>query len=312
MRWAAPVAAVAFACAEPAVEAPAPAEPAVVRASVDKAVATTGDVITYTIEVDHEPGIEVQLPEVGAQIAGFRIVDVGGETAELRDRVVDSRWYKLRADLVGSYVLPEAVVQVRAGPEAEWSRLEASRIFVEVQSVLPADGEATDIRGLKPLRPPPPRAVPWALIAGAGGVVLLALLALGFLLRRRSRPEPPPRPAHELAFDALDALRGVDLDDPEAVRAWTFALSMVLRSYVEARFGLNATDLTSEEILQRCVSLPELAPEQRALLTAFVEATDRVKYAAHDPGPEAAEASFEHALQFVEATVPQPAPAEGA
>ena len=52
-----------------------PLPPVEVRATVDKAVATTGDRITYTVAVQHQPGIEVEIPEIGAEIAGLRIID---------------------------------------------------------------------------------------------------------------------------------------------------------------------------------------------------------------------------------------------
>ena len=130
---------------------------------VDRAVATTGDLITYRVEVDADPAYQVEIPEAGAEIAGFRIVDVGREEPlEKGGRVVRQQWYQLRADLVGSYVLPPVAVRYRRAGAAEtdpWQTQSTSEIFVEVESVLPTEGEATDIRGLKPLRevrPGPP------------------------------------------------------------------------------------------------------------------------------------------------------------
>ena len=75
-------------------------------------------------------------------------------------RRILERWYKLRADLVGSYVLPPVELAYRlaatagepAASETPAESVQTSEIFIEVQSVLPAGGEATDIRGLKPLR----------------------------------------------------------------------------------------------------------------------------------------------------------------
>jgi len=284
------------------------------QAMVDRAVATTGDLITYRIQVDADPAHEVEMPEAGAEIAGFRIVDVGqAEPREKGGRILRERWYQLRADLVGSYVLPpievgyreEAVAGAEPGP---WQTLVTSEIFVEVESVLPTDGEASDIRGLKPLREVRPP-VPWMLIISMVlGVALLGAGLFWYLRRRASRRElPPPIPAHELAFEALNRLRSTDFDDPEAVRLFYFQISEVIRAYVEGRFRLNATDLTTEEILARLAALDELVADQNHVLQEFLVDTDQVKFAHREASGRDIEGTYEQALGFVEATRPLPA-----
>jgi hypothetical protein len=291
------------------VEPPPPVE---ARAAVDKAVATTGDLITYTITVDHDPAYTVEIPEAGAEIAGFRIVDIGRVDPREEDgRVIEERWYQLRADLVGSYVLPPVTVGYHLQAEvseagdddaAQVQSIETSAIFVEVESVLPETGEATDIIEIKPLQPKTSR-IPWFWII-AGIVLLLALGVIGKLVWRRATKEAPPLPPHEIAFQALDALRGADFDDPEAVRRFYFAISEVERAYVEGRFGLNATDLTSDEIIARLDEINDLdaGPEQE--LRRFLVDTDQVKFAAHRASQEEIEQTYERALAFVEATRP--------
>ena len=289
-------------------EAGGTAEPPVeVRASVDRAVATTGDLITYRIVVDHDPSVEIALPDAGSEIAGFRIVDIGEEEPrEEGGRQVLERWYQLRADLVGSYVLPAVEVSFRpadAGPETPVETVAASRIFVEVESVLPADGEITDIRDIKPLREIE-RDRPWRWIAL--GSLLLALAAWGFYLwwRRRGEVEWAATPPHEAAFRALDELRALDLADPAQIRRFYFGLSEALRGYVEGRFGLNATDLTTEEIRERLIEVAGLAPEPRGAFERFLQDTDQVKFAHYQPEPREIEAIWERALGFVEVTRP--------
>ena len=338
--------------AEKPVQAAATKPPVEARSSVDRAVATTGDLITYRVTVEHDPGYEIDLPEPGADIAGFRIVDLGRDKPKtVGGRVVEERWYQLRADLVGSYVLPPVTVRYRraggavaagdaagkpaaGGPGAAPAgakaadgsaaaaggnssksaaggypdSVETSEIFVEVESVLPADGTAKDIRDIKPLvriaeRPP------WLVPAAAAlAIALLAAAGWWWWRRRRLAPAAPPRPAHEIAFAALDALRRTDFADLAEVRRYYFAVSEVLRAYVEARFGLNATDLTREEIH---AALPGVAGLDRAeadRLDRFLGATDGVKFAAQVPSEEEIRATYEDALSFVEATRTRPEP----
>ncbi len=301
----------ALGCSRESVE-PVPEidEPVEIEASVDRAVATTGDLITYRIRVEHSPEYEIEIPEPGAEIAGFRITDTRRESSELRSgRAVDERLFELRADLVGSYVLPPVAVRFRvlAGGESDgqavWDTVSTSEIFVEVESVLPSDGEASDIRGLKPLERRE-REIPWLWI-GVGAVVLALVSGLiVFLVRRRRGPVEVVIPPHEVAFSSLDALRETDFEDPEAVRRFYFSISEIIRFYVEGRFELNATDLTTEEIVVELPQVPDLAPSDNEQLRRFLASTDRVKFAHHEPPQVEIETTYEEALTFVEATKP--------
>jgi hypothetical protein len=294
------------------------------EAAVDRAVATTGDIITYRVAVDYADGFEVEIPEPGADIAGFRIVDAGREEPRReKGRVIEDRWYKLRADLVGSYILPPVSVGYRpraesvdgtaadtpdAGPP--WEMVETSAIFVEVESVLPGDGEATDVRDLKPLRRIE-SPIPWLWIVV--GVAALAALGVGlhyYLRYRRRALAVPLDPPHVIAFRALGALRDTDFGDPVAVRRFYFTISEVLRAYVEGRFGLNATDLTSEEIVAVLPVLDDLGDDHSRVLERFLADTDRVKFAEHQPSEGEIEGTYENALGFVESTLAAEEPPE--
>lgn len=322
MSWRSPLAValllVAGGCTERAAEPSDAVErpPVIAEASVDRAVATTGDLVTYTLEVEHAPGVELELPELGDDLAGLEIVERGAEGPEERGgRIFLSRWARLRVDLVGSYVLPAVDIAYRQpggdGEAGGEGSVATSAIFVEVASVLPEEGGADDIRDIKPLQPPPP-ALPWGWIAALLAAALLAALAVWLWRRRLERPAAPPLPAHEVARRALDELSGVDLDDSAAVRRLHFALSQIVRAYIEGRWGLNATDLTSEEIIASLAELSGLDGEHASSLRRFLLDTDRVKFADHAPRRDEIDATFERARHFVEATRPRPEPEPGA
>jgi len=284
-------------------------------ASVDKAIATTGDVITYRITLNYHPDVTVELPEIGSDIAGLRIIDFGRDKSPENDKRVEiTAWYQLRGDLVGSYILPSIKIpfQEGTGDDLQKGTIETSEIFLEIKSVLPKDGSATDIRGLKKLRRVK-NPTPWALYGAIGAAVVALLL---FLLWRKHKARPnivvPPAPAHEIAFEALNHLRQTDFSDHEAVRKYYFTLSGVVRTYVENRFGMNATDLTTEELVPLIQhELPVEAPLKNQL-RSFLQSTDAIKYAA-DAGQESdIERAYEQALSFVESTVPKPEPQEEA
>ena len=287
-------------------------EPAEIRASVDRAQATTGDIITYTVDVDHAPQIQVEVQEPGASIAGLRILDVGHDApATIGKRLRERRWYKLRADLVGSYVLPpvHAMFRDSSKPDELPQPLQSSEIFIEVKSVLPADGGVDDIQDIETLEVVHKR-LRWPWIAATAAAILAILGGLFWWWRRsqQGHQTAPTLPPHEEAFRALNRLRQTDFASLDAVRTYYFAISEVVRTYVEGRFGINATDLTTEEIFVRLADIAALPPPQRLNLRAFLTETDTVKYAAWVPDHEHIAKTYEEALSFVEATQPAPPP----
>ncbi len=172
--------------------------------------------------------------------------------------------------------------------------------------MLPEDGEAAGIRELKPLRQVETPTPWWQWSAAGTGAVLLGLLGAWLWRRRQQQAEMPPRPAHEIAFEALARLRQTDFEETEAMRQFHFEISEVVRGYVESRFTLNATDLTTEEITAMLDQVRGLAGDDNQRLRRFLAATDQVKFAAHEPSEEEITDTYEGALSFVEATRERP------
>jgi hypothetical protein len=318
--WAALCLAAAWGCGAPGVppaEDPG-GEPVQVRAGVDRATATIGDRVTFSLVITRPADLEVEVPEPAGELGGLRIEDRALEPARRAsrdDRVVERSTYTLVADRVGSYVIPR--LAVRYGEGEDGGSVETPEVFVEVASVLPDDeSELSDIRDVKPLHRLARR---WAVLLAAAAAALLAIALAAALWwwwrRRRAGATEPALAPHEVALRALECLWRTDFTDPEALRRYYFALSETLRAYVEGRFGLNATDLTTEEILGRIAELPALPPADADRLRGFLTATDRVKYAAVLPSRREIDATFRAAVSFVESTRPsaggEEAPAGG-
>jgi len=289
-------------CQQKAVDEVTASLPAVqTRSLVDKASITTGETLTFGVEVDHLPSIEIKIPEIGAQIAGLRIVDMGQDPIKERaGRTYQRRWYQLRADLVGSYILPSLTLTYEH--ENKRHALETSEIFLEVQSVLPEDGSAQDIRELKSVIRPKTKP-PWKWILLATIILLGTIIAWWRRQHKKTMAHiAPPIPAHEIAYRALNTLRQTDFTDTQALRQYFFAISEIIRLYVENRFGLNATDLTLEEIKCALKERQLLSPKEREALETFLEKTDRIKFAKEEIQETDVENVYEGALSFVEST----------
>ncbi len=139
------------------------------------------------------------------------------------------------------------------------------------------------------------------------GLLVMALLVpLVLWLRkkwRRAPPPAPPRPAHLIAFERLEALRarGIPAETEENQR-FAFELSEILREYFGNRYHFYSLEMTTTELLAR---LSELAPAGvgPAELEDFFEFLDLVKFAKAPLEPAEAGARLETGVDFVRRTL---------
>ena len=157
---------------------------------------------------------------------------------------------------------------------------------------------------LAPIAPPVP-VFPypaWMVILA----VVLLLVILGtvawFVIRRiRNRPQPPPPTARELALAALAKLR----DRITVVEPYPFSIEVsdVLRLFVTREFLVVATNQTSPEFLAAAARSPRFSEADKALLAAFLEKADLIKFARVHATAADSEQLLEQAVRFVEGGV---------
>ena len=107
------------------------------------------------------------------------------------------------------------------------------------------------------------------------GLGILGLFMAGIVLwnKRRMPPTGDDRivlSPEEVAFAALKELAGAKLEHP---RVFYFRLSAILRGYIEARQGINALEMTSEEFLPEIEKL-DMDPQYRQNLKSLVRSTN--------------------------------------
>lgn len=164
--------------------------------------------------------------------------------------------------------------------------------------------ETADIRDIKGLEhfsySPFVYAVPAVLLVAAA-------LCMWFWIRRRRRMEAPvvlapPKPVHQLALEALNELRKNDDWSPDGELKFHFALSGILRLYLEARFGIHATDMTSSEIVRALPALADIDEKNRAIIGQLLNDTDLVKFADERRGCEYGSDRLGQAMDIVKET----------
>jgi hypothetical protein len=270
---------------------------------VDRAVIPLGDVAQFTITVNSDPKISVNIPDLSKKFAGLRIVDYepDKETVE-HQRKIKKKWYRLKADTVGSYLLPEIEFSYVL-PTGEAKKVKTPRIFLEVTSENEDNEkkEENDIRDIKPLY-----LIPYDWKGVIFAVIFIVLFCFCFLIwkwRKAKKEIPsPPLPPHEVALAKINALKIRWEANEIPFKQLHYELSEVVRAYLSGRFGMSAIEMTLEEIRHALKSLSDLPDFEKPRLLDLLGQTDRVKFTDYIPSEEVSVAIIASALSFVEAT----------
>lgn len=167
-----------------------------------------------------------------------------------------------------------------------------------------AQGEPSLV-DIKEPRKARPALWPWLLAA------LLCLAAWWYYRRRKTTAEtaaqaPPPddRPAEIIALDELSKLAASELWPAGRFKDYYFRLTEILRQYMERRYNMPATRLTTSE-LYRQMRQAELDRPLITLLKDIFDRADLVKFAKIAPETDWGEKDLAGARSLVEQTTPR-------
>jgi len=205
----------------------------------------------------------------------------------------------------GLYYIPPYpfVIHGKGNPDTIFS----SPNYLEVHSV-PIDTTGT-IRDIKDIYKAPVsfgEVYPYILL-----IVLITLVtgSLIYYFRRRKQNKPvfkrekPPEPAHILALRDLDRLNAQKLWQQQKTKEYYSRLSVIIRTYIERRFGIMAMEQTTIEILDdfhRWFSDEDINYD---ILSKLLGLADLVKFAKEEPLPDENLTHMDNAYNFVKCTM---------
>jgi hypothetical protein len=152
----------------------------------------------------------------------------------------------------------------------------------------------TPPESLPPPARPEPTSVVWWLLPGLIAAVLLLAL---WRVRRTPKPVPPPEWA-ATAFDRLER-------EAASGAALVEGVAAVVRGYVERRFGIPATKLTTEELLA-AADRAGWPAEQTDPLRRLLEECDRAKFAGDVPDDDGCRRLLARGREWVDLTTRPP------
>ncbi len=268
-----------------------------------------GDVLTLSLVVTAEAGIEVTMPDFGEALGRFSIVSFEPRERHQAGQTVHEQVYGLQPPMSGPQRIPPLRVEFvdkrkRAGKKQLESReLLTDELAVNVASVLPEGEVTSELRAARDSLGPRNQTLLlrfwWAFLA-AGVVLGGAVMAL--LRWRSSRAQIAKVDAYQAAMQRLAVLEARGLPTGETADAWYVELSSIVRRYLEDRYRVRAPELTTEEFLLEAQRSRELTGEHRALLASFLTICDRVKFAGHEPNESESSEALTAARRFLSET----------
>ncbi len=270
-----------------------------------------GDPIEIRVTVVHDPKVSVNLPSVLFLGKDFDVVDQGQKTTETLDdgKVREEFWIKVVCFRVGDLVPHDIeVTYTYPGPGGGGTATVSTNPgVIKVTSVMANESNPR----LKPDEGPVPvmeenRTAKYVLVALAA-LLLGALFGwFGYLLYRRRHkvgpPPVPPRPAHEIALEKLDAISKGSLLEEGRFKEFYFAVSEAVREYLGNRFGFDSLEMTTTELLDR-LSRVRLEGVTLQEVSEFSQDCDLVKFTKYVPDREEAEKVLERAYEMVRSSM---------
>lgn len=140
-------------------------------------------------------------------------------------------------------------------------------------------------------------------------LVLVGLgIALYFWIQKRKKKQPEIKtepmivePAHIIALRELESLKSKRLWQQGQVKNYYIELTNIIRRYLHLRFNIDATEMTTEEILH-ALRLTDCSNESITAITRLLRLADLVKFAKAQPLESEHEDAYKQAFIFIEIT----------
>lgn len=261
------------------------ADPVSIKTQVDITQPTLGDILIYSIRVNHDSDIVIHTPEYVIP-EGFEKVGNGKKIPrKVNNQTAQEFWLKLRVDKTGLLTIPAIPLGFDAPDQNNKivkGKIMTAEVNVDVQSLLQLEGKTSDIKDIKPIFY---IKAPWVhYIWKALGVLCLLALAYFIWKNWQKKADEKLEPltlltAEQKALKELQELKSRELMKLGLIREHFFELSEIFRRYMENRYRFPAQEWTTEEIISHFKGLSDLNEKQKLQARTILTESDKVKFA---------------------------------
>lgn len=282
------------------------AQSVTVDASIDSLQILIGEQAKVKLEVSVDADKRAIFPAYrDTLVRGVEIVDVAKpDTQYLNDkkRLLITQEYTITSFDSALYYLPPMEVLVDNKP------YRSKALALKVYS-MPVDTLHPDqFFGPKPEMNAPFVWEDWYATITAGVLLIPFGLLLVYLIMRIFDNKPiirkvkvePKLPAHQLAMQEIERIKSEKIWQKGESKGYYTELTNTLRSYIKERFGFNALEMTSSEIIDRLLETND--KDAISDLKSLFQTADLVKFAKHNPLMNENDANLVSAIDFINGT----------
>ena len=277
-----------------------------IEAKIDTQQILIGEQAKLQLEVTVDAKQRVVFPTFSDTIiTGIEVIDAAKpDTQSINDnkRLIITQEYTITSFDSALYYIPSIPVMV------DKKQYDSNAIALKVLSIPVDTLQADQFYGIKNIMKAP---FAWEDWYGSITCSLLAIplaLLLVYLIVRINDNKPimrkikikPQLPAHSVALNKIEHIKGEKDWQKGHLKKYYTDLTDALRTYIAERFGFNALEMTSAEIIDKLLEVKD----KRAIeeLKGLLETSDLVKFAKYTPLMNENDANLIKAISFINET----------
>lgn len=278
-----------------------------VKTQIDSTEILIGQQAHITLDVTLKSGMKLVLPEFKPQqniTPGVEVVEQSvADTSSLGDdKLKISRVYTLTSFDENIYYIPAMNVKVD-GKDYKSKELALKVLTVEVDTLHPEKFYPPKDVHNNPFKWEDWSAIFWM------GMILTALVILAYYLYTRFKENKPIIAKvkfvkrllpHQKAMNEIERIKANNLVSSDNQKEYYTQLTDTLRKYIEERFGFNAMEMTSSEIISSLKSHGD--NEMISELNQLFETADLVKFAKYSTLINENDNNLVNAIQYINST----------
>lgn len=286
-----------------------------VEQKIDSIGILIGQQAHLSVSVTARKGAHVQFPDFVKLpknlVPGVEVLSWRGDTADVEDgqqRI--TRIFTITSFDEALYSIPPMKVKVD-GHEYAGGKQALKVITMDVDTLHP-----NQFFPPKDVQDNPFSWGEWKGVFGASLFAVLLLLLMGYLLIRLKENKPIVTRIrivkrvlpHQKALSAIDKIKAEHMQTSENQKAYYTRLTDTLRQYIEERFGFNAMEMTSSEIIEHLQSAGD--SQMIGELRELFQTADLVKFAKYSTLLGENDLNLVNAVNFIDQTKQENQPTE--
>lgn len=273
---------------------------------LDTTAILIGDQLTYTIELEQPRNAKVIFPVLKDTLSSkIEIVETEpADTSRRNELLVIKKRFIITSFDSGYHKIPAYSFAFRLDNHTD--SITSSEHFLTVNT-LPVD-TAKEIMDIKPVMNTPFSLTEIKKELLTGLVILIGIALIIWILIRYKKnksifiSKKPEESPHIIALRELDRVSSEKLWQNNHIKLFYTRITDILRIYIYGRFGINAMEMTTEEILQSLEMELNTDMDLKASFSKLLILADMVKFAKEVPLPQENEISLLSAYTFVNRT----------